>query len=160
HGGGAGRIDVTALDANHAFVQTLYEDFLHRCANPAAGADLDAWAGLVKSLGQASVANLLANSHEAHVPALDDLFVKYLGRFANPGEDAAYVNTLDANTGTLDQVMVGLLSSTEFFNRARSIARNVTVGGGGLGTLDIDTPSANYVQALYQLLLGRQATAA
>jgi hypothetical protein len=158
-GGGNGLIDVTALDDAHAFVQTLYLDFLHRSANPATGADLDGWAGLDKSAGQVTVANAIAGSHEAHQRAVDDLYIKFLGRFANNsvvpvvnGEDAGAIAMLDNGTATLDQVEIGLLSSTEFFNRARGLARNVT-------TPDLDTPSSNYVQALYEVLLGRQASA-
>jgi hypothetical protein len=149
HGtGGTGLIDVTALDDNHAFVQTVYEDVLHRSGNPAPGSELDGWAGQ----GAANIVHGINSSHEAHLYLAAELYIHILARQGMPTEIATLAGGLDTG-GTMEQAMANLFGSSEFLDRSRSIARNGT-------SPDQDTPSANYIQALYFTLLGRQATPA
>jgi hypothetical protein len=124
------------LTGNAAYVETLYLDFLHRAGdlNPA---DHDA-AGWVILLGQgmpaAAVAGAIARSAEGTGVAVTDLFHRFLGRAASPGEVTAYGGYLQ-NGGTLEGVMQGLLASPEYATHYHT--------------------DADFVQSLYQGLLHR-----
>jgi hypothetical protein len=67
--------------------------------------------------------------------------VTYLGRQAQGGEEMGFVNQLQAGQSE-EQVLSQILGSTEFFNHAQ------TLGFSG-------SANAQFVQALYQLLLNR-----
>src|SRR5262249_51475123 len=82
-------------------------------------------------------------------PEGDDHLVKswylsLLGRPANGTEELGWVQMLQAGTSE-EQVLSGILASSEFYARAQTMGF-------------ADTPDGNYVRALYQLLLGRTAS--
>src|SRR5262249_40163110 len=101
---------------------------------------------LLPALGQAGGANAISRSPEALTHAVDGFYVKFLGRQAAGGEEAVWVAALE-HGATEEQVIAGILSSSEFAAHA-----NALIGGAN--------PDANYVQALYQLLLHRTASTA
>jgi hypothetical protein len=143
----AGKIDVsTALDANHTFVDTAYDDFLERSGNPAAGSELDFWAGQLASSGQGVVANEIIRSTEGYTRLVDSLYEKILGRSDNSSEEAFWVSRLQSGA-TLDEVITGFLGSAEYAARANTLA---------FAPISSDV---NYIQSLYALLLGRTASA-
>jgi hypothetical protein len=123
------------------FVQDLYNDFLGRNGAPS---EWNAWVSLLPTLGPAAVAYDISHSPEALTHAVDGFYVQFLGRQAAGGEEAVWVAALE-HGATEEQVIAGILSSPEFAARA-----NALIGGAN--------PDANYVQALYQLLLNRTAS--
>jgi hypothetical protein len=129
-------------DQAHSFVQALYTDFMGRKGSEA---ELDAWVNLLPSLGQAGVAKDIIHSPESLTHLTDDLYVQLLGRSATGGEEQVWVNSLE-HGATQEQVMAGILSSSEFATHA-----NTLIGG--------TNHDANLVQALYQLLLNRTGSA-
>jgi hypothetical protein len=135
-------IDVGAFQTEQApplgFVQDLYHDFLGRDGTPS---ELNQWVSVLPTLGQAEVANAISHSAEALTHAVDGFYVQFLGRPAVGGEEAGWVAMLQGGA-TEEQVIAGILSSSEFAARA-----NALVGGA--------SADANYVQAIYQLLLSR-----
>jgi hypothetical protein len=141
-GGSQPNISVTntinVLDANHAFVQALYNDFLGRDGGQA---ELDFWVGMLPGLGQGGVANSIIHSTEGLTFAVDGLYVQLLGRQAQGGEEQSFVSLLQKG-GTEEQVVAGIVSSSEFASHA-----NALIGG--------DNADANFVAALYKLLLNR-----
>jgi hypothetical protein len=143
----AGKIDVsTSLDANHAFVGAVYDDFLHRSGSPAAGAELDFWAGQLAGLGQGAVAKNIIRSPEGYARLVDSLYVKILGRTPAASEEAGWVGALQSGA-TMEQLIAGFLASPEYAARANTLAFAPT------------NSDVNYVQSLYTLLLGRTASA-
>jgi hypothetical protein len=143
----ANSIDVGAFQTEAApplgFVQDLYHDFLGRDGTPS---ELSQWVSVLPTLGQAGVANAISHSAEALTHAVDGFYVQFLGRPAAGGEEAGWVAMLQ-NGATEEQVIAGILSSSEFAARA-----NALIGGANA--------DANYVQALYQLLLNRTGSPA
>lgn len=127
-------------DANHAFVQTLYSDFLGRSGS---ATELDAWVNMLPTFGRLGVANGISHSPEALTYAVDGYYLNYLGRRAVGGEEMGWVNELE-NGATEEQVIAGILSTSEFAARANAI----------IGSNDIN---ANFVQALYSTVLSRTA---
>jgi hypothetical protein len=125
------------------FVQALYNDFLGRNGTPS---EWNQWVSVLPTLGQAAVAYDISHSPEALTYAVDGFYVKFLGRQAVGGEEAVWVNALE-HGATEEQVIAVILSSSEFAAHA-----NALIGGAN--------PDANYVQALYQLLLHRTASMA
>jgi hypothetical protein len=92
------------------------------------------------------VAHAISHSFEALLHAVDGFYVQFLGRATVGGEEMGWVAALQ-NGATEEQVIAGILSSPEFAAHA-----NALVGGANA--------DANYVQALYQLLLHRTASMA
>jgi hypothetical protein len=140
-----GAVDVGAFQTQPpaGFVRALYSDFLGRPASPA---EASQWASALPALSQAGVARAISHSPEALTHAVDVFYARFLGRAAVGGEEAGWVAQLEGGA-TEEQVLAGILSSPEFAARA-----NVLTGGG--------SADANYVQALYTLLLRRTASAA
>jgi hypothetical protein len=124
-------------------VEALYNDFLNRNAS---GAEMNYWVGQLSTLGQQGVASAVIHSTEALTDAVDGFYVKLLGRPAVGGEEAGWVAMLQ-NGATEEQVMADIASTPEFAARA-----NALIGGANV--------DANFVQALYTLLLNRQGSAA
>jgi len=138
----AGSIDVTSpLTPNQSFVERLYEDFLQRQAS---FSDLNAWAGQIAKIGRSGVANDIIHSAEADARLVDQLYLQYLGRPADPGGESFWVKFLQAGHSEED-VLAGLLGSSEFYNRAQQLANLASP----------DDPDADFVRALYETLLGR-----
>jgi hypothetical protein len=73
---------------------------------------------------------------------VDNLYVTLLGRMCSSGEDQGWVNYLSSGAATEEQVLVGFLTSAEYFNK---------VGAGSAN------PNGAWIQSLYGNLLGRQA---
>jgi Domain of unknown function (DUF4214) len=130
------------VDPNLAFVQALYNDFLGRNGSRA---ELSGWVSALPALGQAGVANGVIRSAEGLTHAVDGLYVQLLGRGAVGGEEQGWVSLLSAGANE-EQVIAGIVSGPEFAAHA-----NALVGG--------SNPDANFVQALYQLLLNRTGSA-
>jgi hypothetical protein len=142
----ANSIDMGAFQTEPAplsFVQALYNDFLGRNGS---ASEWNQWVSLLPTLGQGGVAFAISHSPEALTYAVDGFYVKFLGRAAVGGEEAVWVNALE-HGATEEQVISVILSSSEFAAHA-----NALIGGANA--------DANYVQALYQLLLHRTASMA
>jgi hypothetical protein len=129
---------VTVLDANHTFVQSLFNDFLGRNGMQA---ELDGWAAALPSMSQVAVANAIARSPEGLTHAVDALYIQLLGRQAQGGEEQGFVKLLQQGA-TQEQVVADLVSSSEFASHA-----NTLIGG--------TNSDANFVGALFKLLLNR-----
>jgi hypothetical protein len=131
------------LDANHGFVQSLFNDFLGRSGS---AAELDGWVSQLPAIGQQGVANGVIRSQEGLTHAVDGFYAKFLGRAAGGGEEQGFVTQLQHGV-TEEQVLVEIFSSPEF----AAHANNLPGAGANANT--------NFVQALYTLLLNRPADA-
>jgi hypothetical protein len=137
-----GHIDVSgALDANHAFVATLYRDFLQRTAG---SSELNGWVSVLTAPGgsQSEIASAIAHSLEAEKLLVNKLYVHFLGRQAGAGEQTNWANQLQLGA-TEEQVIAGLVSSPEFATHLHTL---VPPSG---------SAAQDYVEALYTTLLGR-----
>jgi hypothetical protein len=120
-----------------AFLCQLYEDLLGRSPDPSAQATWSA--ALEGGASRAEVARDILASAEYRHDLVAGYYQAYLGRAADPAGLAYWTGQL--NSGASNQsVLAGLLGSAEYYSRT---------GG---------TP-ATFVDALYQALLGRTATA-
>jgi hypothetical protein len=124
--------------ASEKFVQALYKAEVGRTGS---AAEVASWVNVLGgSGGQAAVVAGIVNSTEARARVVTGWYQTYLGRSPSATEVSAQVTALASQTE--EQVLSGILGSTEFFSRAQSLGFN--------GTAD-----QKYVQALYQALLGR-----
>jgi hypothetical protein len=141
----ADRNQLAGLIPTQRFVQVLYLDALGRSGSMA---ELNSWVSVYNSSG-ANARNAVITSIERSSEARDHLvkswYKAFLGRSAAAGEEMGWVNML-LGGATEETVLANILGTQEFFNRARTL---------------VDSGSANerYVQALYQLLLGRSGSA-
>jgi hypothetical protein len=128
------------LTADERFVQALYLDNLGRAGSPT---ELDGWLAVLHGPGgQSAVAGGILGSFEAHDRLVNTWFQTYLGRSPASGkEEWAWVSLLQAGHSE-EQVLSQLLATTDFYNHAQNLVPS--------GTAD-----ERYVQALYQVLLGR-----
>src|SRR5439155_6730813 len=124
------------LTHDERFVQGLYNDFLGRSG---ALAELDAWAAALPTLGRTGVADAVAHSTEALARVVNGLYTRLLNRSADPAGLAAWVGLLQHGMSVGDAISA-MVAGPEFANRANQLV-------GGTNT------DANFVQALYQLLL-------
>ncbi|HLJ94600.1 MAG TPA: hypothetical protein VKU02_15545 [Gemmataceae bacterium] len=133
------------LDANHSFIQALYQNALGRLGSPA---ELNGWVGVIVSSGIGPVVNGIEHSTEARTHLLDSWYIHYLGRTTAPttSEIQGYLNALQAGASE-EQILASILSSAEFFNYANN--RLITSGA----------PNERFVSALYLLLLNRTPSA-
>jgi hypothetical protein len=133
------------LTPQERFVQALYLDELGRAG---AKAELDSWVNALNTPGmsQATVAAGIEHSPEARDHLVRSWYWAFLGRQAAGGEEMGWVNQLLAGQ-TEEQVLSGILGSAEFYARSQTLV--------GSGSAD-----ERYVQALYQVLLGRRGEAA
>ncbi len=133
-------VNATTLDASSAFVQRLFEGYLHRAASPSETAAL---APLVASDPQ-KVSKMIIEGMDADTVLVDGLYQRLLGRSAknDPGAQG-WVNGLLAGM-TEEQVITGIASSSEFYSRAAALVNS-------------GTPDQRFVTALYELVLGRQS---
>jgi hypothetical protein len=125
-------------EPNANYVQALYTDFLGRSGS---ANEVQGWVNVLASMGRAGVADRIIDSPEGLTRVVGGFYVKLLGRQAVGGEEAGWVNAL-AHGASQEQIIAGIVSSPEFASRA-----NQLVGGGNA--------DANFVLALYQVLLGR-----
>jgi hypothetical protein len=130
------------------FVQALYLDELSRPGDVNNPADAGAWVNVLvnQTLTAAQVAVGIAHSPEARTRLVRGWYQTYLGRTAQGGEEQGWVSLL-LQGATEEHVLSGILGSDELFDRAQ------TLGGPA-------TPDERFVQALYQLALGRPGSAA
>ncbi len=133
----------TSLTPQEQFVQALYLDVLGRTGSKA---ELDGWvvlfnSGFSQTDDQAAIAAGIETSPEGRDHLVKGWYETFLGRSAVGGEEQGWVNQLLAGAPE-EQVLSAILATPEFYSRAQ------TLGGSG-------TPDQNYVQALYQRLLGR-----
>jgi hypothetical protein len=141
----ADRNQLMGLTPTQRFVQVLYLDALGR---PGSMAELNSWVSVYNSSG-ANAQNVVITSIERSSEARDHLvkswYKAFLGRSAAAGEEMGWVNMLLGGS-TEETVLANILGTQEFFNRAQTL---------------VASGSANerYVQALYQLLLGRSGSA-
>jgi hypothetical protein len=136
--GGSGAVSVAdALDADHAFVQTLYTKLLGRAGDPAAGGELDGWVAALPAIGRAGVVNGILRSTESLGRIVGRFYLDYLDRAADAGGLAGWVGKLQ-NGMSLGQVEASFLGSAEFLGRVHT----------------------DFVQGLYLNALGRTGTAA
>jgi hypothetical protein len=128
-------VNATALSANAAFVDVLYEDFLKRPGNTTSPSDAGSWVTMLNGgASRGSVAAAIVRSAEALGIVVDGLYLKVLGRAADPGGRAAFVSFLQ-NGGTVEQAVVGMVNSPEY------LALTGSPGG--------------FVEGLYVRVLGR-----
>jgi hypothetical protein len=128
----------TGLTAQERFVQALYLDELGRAGSVS---ELNSWIPVLNANSAAVVAGDIAHSGEATDHLVKTWYQTYLGRTAAGGEEQSFVNSL--LQGASEEVVLSrILGSSEFFNHALTLVAS-------------GTPQERYVQALYQLLLGR-----
>jgi hypothetical protein len=142
----ADRNQLNGLTPTQRFVQVLYLNALGRAGSMA---ELNGWVAVYNNNGangQSVVATSIEHSMEARDHIVKDWYQAFLGRAAAGGEEQVWVNML-LNGATEETALGGILASQEFFNRAQTL-----VGTG--------TANERYIQALYQLLLGRSGSAA
>jgi streptogramin lyase len=134
------------LDANHSFIQALYQDALGRLGSPA---ELNGWVSVIVSSGIGPVVNGIEHSAEAYAHLLRTWYMHFLGRTTPPSDSEiqGFVNAFQAGA-TEEQVLAALLSSQEFLNYANT------------SLISSGTPNERFVSALYLLLLNRSPTSA
>jgi uncharacterized repeat protein (TIGR01451 family) len=139
-------VNVTpGLTAQERFVQALYLTDLGRAGSVA---ELDGWLATLNGPGGArAVVNAIEGSLEARMHTVQGWYSTFLGRQAQTSELTFWANMLAGQT--LEQTLSLFLGAPggEFFNRAQNL-------------ISTGTANQRYVQALYQLLLGRTASAA
>lgn len=126
----------------HSYVQLLYHDTLGRVA---AGSEADYWTNVLLEQGSLAVVQGIERSPEARTRLVQQWYVTYLGRAADPTGQQFFVTTL-LGGATEEQALALLLASPEYGNRTPQVTGSTSA-----------TDEA-YVQALYQQLLGRAAT--
>jgi hypothetical protein len=156
---GGATVNATALSANAAFVDVLYEDFLNRPGDTVGPTDAGGWINALDTgtLTMQSVVHGILNSPERFTNLVSGLYNKLLGRDPDGPGLAGFVNALTINASgaslpggaNYQQVLVTFLTSPEFAARAN-----------GLFSTSLSTPNQTFVQALYFFLLGRNASAA
>jgi hypothetical protein len=119
------------LDANHSFVQALYQDALGRSGSLA---ELDQWVTVLVNFGARPVAEGIERSPEARTRLVNSWYERFLGRAAMAGEEQWWVSAL-LRGATEEEVLSQILSSPEFFS--------------GFTTVQA------FINALYMKLLGR-----
>ena len=94
-------------------IASLYRDILGR---PAAPDEIAYWLTQYAARGKDSVVYAIWESSEAHAHRISDLYAAYLGRQANAG-DIGYWTPISM-AGSDYNVLFGILTSTEYWNRA------------------------------------------
>src|SRR5262249_14583015 len=135
---------LAGLTPQKRFVQVLYLNVLGR---PGSDAELQPWAAMVSAPGgQAAVASGIERSLEARLRLVKTWYQTYLGRPGSNGEAMGWAAQMVGTAPkTEEQILSGILGSTEFAARAQSL-------------ISSGTAQERYVKALYLLLLDRAAT--
>src|SRR5262249_24653004 len=118
----------------------VYQERLQRNAEDAG---LAAWKNVLASAGQAAVVTGIDQSLESRMNFIRHLYQRFLGRNPQNGEGLGWVNALASETE--EQVLTQFLASGEFYNLAQTLVSS-------------GTPDERFIQAMYQLLLNRQAS--
>jgi hypothetical protein len=124
------------------YITSLYQMYLGRAPSQA---DLNNWTAVNNQAGVAVVEQGIAHSSEARLDLVRGWYQTYLGRSASDAEALGWANNLQVLTQ--EQALAAILGSQEFHQRAQSLVSS--------GSAD-----QRYVQALYQVLLNRTASAA
>jgi hypothetical protein len=123
--------------ANQRFVAQVYQDLLHRAADPGG---LAAWSSLIdRGMARVQVVADIEKSAEFLGQEVQQIYLTYLGRPADPSGLNGFVSFL-GNGGTVERVTAYVVSSAEYYNRA----------GGSI---------TSFLTALYHDLLGRDPDA-
>jgi hypothetical protein len=145
---GAGTIDVSMpLAAEAAFADRLFDNFLGRSGTPGPNAELSFWANLTVTRGPGRVAPLFLRQPEALRHLVDVLYLKLLGRQADPAGEAFWVGKLKHGQ-SLERTLSAFLASAEFGLRANRLVHV---------SADADT---NFIASLYIVLLNRVPSSA
>jgi hypothetical protein len=139
--------DRTAADAGlttqQKVIQEMYLNILGRAGS---AAELNMWLNTMNGAGgQAAMVQGIENSPEARDNLVKGWYQVYLGRAANGTEEQNFVQALLTGVSE-EQVLSRILGSQEFFDRAQTLVSS-------------GSPNERFVQALYQLLLQRTASA-
>jgi hypothetical protein len=134
-------IQVEANTSSSAFIEEMYEERLGRLANQS---ELSFWIKVMQASGRQAVAIGIEDSLEARANLVKNLYLHYLGRATVNGEEQGWVRLL-MNGETEEQVIAGILSSSEFYARAQTLVSS-------------GTPDQRFVQGLYLVVLNRSAT--
>jgi hypothetical protein len=106
--------DPPPASAINTFVNQVYQDLLHREADPLG---LAYWGGFLGQGGSpAQVVQGIEGSAEYRAGVVDELFRRFLNRPADPGAQSVFGNIL-AGGGTTEQVEAMILGSPEYFQR-------------------------------------------
>jgi autotransporter-associated beta strand protein len=134
----------TGLNAQERFVQALYLDELGRAG---ARAELDGWVNVLNGPGmsQATIAAGIEHSPEARDHLVRSWYWAFLGRQAAGGEELGWMNQLLQGQSE-EHVLSQIFASREFYARAQTLV--------AAGSAD-----ERYVEAMYQVLLGRTGAA-
>jgi hypothetical protein len=133
-------VSTGALTGNAAYVETLYQDYLHRCGDVTNQKDAGHWVTLLdQGTPAATVASDIVRSGEALGVAVDGLYHRFLGRDADSAGRANFVSFLESG-GTLEGVSQAMLASSEYQTRFPT--------------------AASFVQSLYGKLLNRIGSSA
>jgi acid phosphatase len=125
---------------NENFVQSLYNDFLGRSGSLT---EIDGWVAAIPQLDRAGVARGIALSPEAFSRIVDSAYQRFLNRPADAAGEQAWVGFLESGR-TEEQFLSTFLAAPEFANQANGL----------IGSSDANN---NFVRALYNLLLNRDA---
>jgi hypothetical protein len=136
-------VQTQEADADAVFIEEMYEERLDR---PAAASEVDIWMNVLDQQGRQAVAVGIEHSLEARTLLVKNLYVHYLGRSAVNGEEQGWVQLMLQGEGQ-EQILAGILGSTEFYNRAQTLATS-------------GTPDQRFLESLYLVLLNRSASAA
>ena len=118
---------------NAIYVESLYEQLLHRSADPGASY----WVGLLnQGVAPSTVVQTLETSSEYLSNVVTGIYEHYLNRAPDPGGLNAWVGALQSGA-TIEQVIEGFIASPEFYQ----------VQGGGT--------NAGFVTVFYKDILNR-----
>lgn len=138
NGGGTGVLNVSnPMDAEHAFVQSLYSKLLGRAGDTATGGEVDQWVSKLSTLGKRGVAKAILFSDESLARLVNDLYASYLDRDATGAELTKFTKQLKTGK-SITAIEAKILGSVEF-------QRHI---------------NTDFVQALYLQVLERPATLA
>jgi lysophospholipase L1-like esterase len=135
------------LDANQAYVQSLYQADLGRSGS---SAELTYWSSVLQTQGLAAVANGIDHSGEARAFLVKGLYEQLLGRDPAPGEAQGFVTALQNGQASEEQIAGLMLASGEFYQDAPAVA----------GSPHDAASDALFVRALYEELLNRAPSSA
>lgn len=129
------------VTAPQGFLQALYRRALNRFASPP---ELENWGAVLGKTNSWVVANAIERSPEARMKLVKKWYVTHLGRVPGAGEENHWVQLLLGGSPE-EQVLSGILSSQEYFQRSAQLA------GSRAATDD------SFVRALFKQILGRNA---
>jgi hypothetical protein len=134
-------IQTQVADADDVLIEEMFEERLGRAASMN---EVQEWLNVMQALGPAAVIRGIEESPEARTHLVQGWYLHFLGRAAGNGEEQGFVKLMLLGE-TEEQVLADILASPEFYARAQTL-------------ISSGTPDERWVQALYQVLLGRTAS--